>query len=122
MPSLFILAKWEGLLLLGGFFGIIGWKLVSGSITLDQLLDGDIQDKSAANGNGTARYVSSGRVQSLIVTVFVALYYLKQVVENPTAFPTLPNGVLEALAGSQALYLGGKAQATFIGRLRDFFR
>jgi len=120
MPSPFVLAKWEGFLLLAGLFGIVCWKLASGNVALDQLFDGDIRD--ANNADGFSPYASAGRVQAFLVTVFVALYYLKQVILSPTAFPTLPNGLIEALAGSQAFYLVGKAQAMLVGRLRDFFR
>lgn len=122
MPSPFILAKWEGLLLLGGFFGIVLWKLVNGSIVLDQLFEGDITDRDPKNVTGYSSYVSAGRVQSFLVTVFVALYYILQVIRNPTEFPKLPALLIAALAGSQLLYLGGKAQAMLIGRLRDFLK
>jgi len=120
MPSPFVLAKWEGLLLLAGSFGIVGWKLADGSIALDQLLEGDIRDTN--NADGFSPYASAGRVQSFLVTVFVALYYLEQVIRNPTEFPKLPDALVGALAGSQVLYLAGKTQAMLLGRLRGFFR
>ncbi|HXY01869.1 MAG TPA: hypothetical protein VEI54_13175 [Candidatus Limnocylindrales bacterium] len=119
MLSPFILAKWEGLLLLGGFFGIVIWKLADGSIGLERLFEGDVKDSDPRNTRGYAKYVSAGRIQTFWVTVLVAAYYLWQVVQNPTEFPTIPGGVIAALAGSHALYLGGKAQAMFLGRLRD---
>jgi len=61
-------------------------------------------------------------VQSLIITLFAAAYYLVQVINNPKAFPALPNELMGVLAGSQALYLGGKAQAMLLGRLRDVLK
>jgi len=122
MPSPFAFAKWEGVLLLAGFFGIVFWKLANGSIVLDQLFEGDIRDRDPKNVDGYSTYVSAGRVQSFLVTVFVALYYLLQVVQNPTEFPRLPAEMIAVLAGSHALYLGGKAQAMLIGPLRDFLR
>jgi len=120
MPSPSTLAQWEGFLLLGGFFAIVFWKLATQSISLDQLLEGDIRDPNGKDGYST--YISAGRAQSLLITIFAALYYLLQVIHNPREFPTLPNGLVAALAGSQALYLGGKAQAMWMGRLRDFLK
>jgi hypothetical protein len=61
-------------------------------------------------------------VQSLLITLFTALSYLLQFIHNPRVFPTVPNGLIGVLAGSQALYLGGKAQAMSLGRLRDFLK
>jgi hypothetical protein len=120
MPSLLTLAYWEGLILIGGLFGLVFCKLMTGEIVLDQLLEGDIRDPNSADGYSS--YVSAGRVQSLLFTIFAALYYLLQVVHNPKEFPTLPNGLMATLAGSQAVYLGGKAQAMLLGRLRDFLK
>jgi hypothetical protein len=122
MPSPFVFAKWEGLLLLAGFFGIVFCKLANGSIVLEQLFEGDIRDKNPENADGYSSYVSAGRVQSFLVTVFVALYYLLQVIQNPTELQKLPADMIGALAGSHALYLGGKAQAMLFGPLRDFLK
>jgi hypothetical protein len=41
---------------------------------------------------------------------------------NPKEFPKMPDTVLGALAGSHALYLGGKAQAMLPGGVRDLFK
>jgi len=120
MPPPSTLAYWEGLILLGGFFGVVLWKLCAGEIRLDELLEGDIRDPGSPDGYST--YVSAGRVQSFVISVFVASYYLLQVLRNPKVFPALPNELVAALGGSQALYLGGKAQAMLLGRLRDFMK
>jgi len=45
-----------------------------------------------------------------------------QVINNPREFPVVPSGLVAALAASQALYLGGKAQAMLLGRLRSFLK
>lgn len=105
---------------IGGFFGIVFWKLVTGAIVLDQLLEGDIRNLNGTDGYSS--YTSAGRVQALLITLFAASSYLLQVINNPRVFPTVPNALLEVLAGSQTLYLGGKAQAMFLGRLRDFLK
>lgn len=102
--------------------GVVFWKLASGSIALDQLFEGDIRNSDPTNAEGYTTRVSAGRVQTFWVTVLVAAYYLWQVIQNPTELPRLPNEMIAALAGSQALYLGGKAQAMFFGRLRDLWR
>jgi len=120
MPSPSTLAQWEGFLLLGGFFGIVFWKMATQSISLNQLLEGDIRDPQSTDGYST--YASAGRAQSLVITLFAALYYLLQFIHNPKEFPALPGGLVAAVAGSQAVYLGGKAQAMLIGRLRDFLK
>jgi hypothetical protein len=120
MRALSTLAYWEGLILLGGFFGLVLWKLLTGRISLDQLLEGDARDPNSADGYST--YVSAGRTQSLASTLFVAGYYLLQVAHNPKQFPSLPAQLVGALAGSQALYLGGKARAMLWGRMRDLLK
>jgi len=120
MPSISTLAFYEGLILMVGFFGIVFWKLFTGGIDLRQLLEGDIRDANSPDGFSTQ--ASAGRVQSLIITLFTAMYYLLQVIHNPKGFPKLPNELIEAMAGSQAVYLGGKAQAMLLGRLRDLVK
>ncbi len=119
MRTLATLAYWEGIILLGGFLGLVLWKLLTGGISLEQLLEGDAQDPNSADGYST--YVSGGRTQLLGATLFAAGYYLLQVIHNPKQFPTLPTELVGALAGSQALYLGGKARALLLGRLQQFF-
>lgn len=114
------LTCWGGLILIGGFFGIVFWKLLTGGIILEGLLEGDIRDTDGENIYSA--YVSPGRVQSLLIALFCALYYLMQVINNHKEFPEVPNGLVGALAASQALYLGGKAQAMLLGRLRSFLK
>lgn len=107
-------------MLIAGLFGIVFWKLATGGIDLSQLLDGAVRDRNSPSGYSS--YASSGRAQSLLITLFAALFYLLQVLRYPGAFPKLPEGLVGAVAVSQALYLGGKAQAMLLGRWRDFLR
>ncbi len=116
MPSAAELAVWVGILLLFGFAGIILWKVATGGICLDYLLDGDAR---VANGAGYSTFFSPGRAQMLAFTVIFAANYLLQVIQDPSRFPDVPATVLVVLGGSQAVYLGGKAQALYWGRLRD---
>jgi hypothetical protein len=122
MHTLTVLARWEGFILFGGLFGIVFWKTLTGNISLSYLLDGDIRDANSSDGSGFSTFPSAGRAQSVMFTMFVALYYLLQVIHNPTEFPKLPDAMVGVLAGSQAVYLGGKAQAIFLGRLRDLLK
>jgi hypothetical protein len=110
------LAEWEGIVLLGGFICVVVWKVATGEISLDYLLYGDAR---MHQGAGRATFFSSGRAQMLISTVTVAGYYLLQVIQDPTHFPAVPTELVAALGTSHAIYLGGKAQSLYLGRLRD---
>jgi hypothetical protein len=122
MHTLSVMARWEGLILLGGFFGVVVWKLLSGGISLDQLLEGDTGSPNGASGSDPGTYVSVGRAQSLVITAFTALYYLIQVLQNPTQFPQLPASLIDVLMGSQAVYLADKAQAMLGPRFKSFLQ
>jgi len=104
MPFLTRLAYWEGVILLGGFFGIVLWKLFTGRIGLRGLLDGD-----EADGATLTTSFSPGRAQLLLVTLASALYFLVQVIRNRSALPSVPPALLLAFGASNAAYLGGKA-------------
>src|SRR5258707_387595 len=95
-------------------------RTIRPGISLAQLLEGDIRDPDSAVGYSS--HVSAGRVQSLLIGLFTALYYLLLVIHDPREFPSLPNGLVNAFAASQALYLGGKAQAMLLGRARNFLK
>jgi len=116
MPSAAELAIWEGVILLFGFIGVVLWKLVTGDISLEYLLYGDARVR---RGAPPSTFFSPGRAQMLMMTVIFAGYYLLQVIQDPTHFPDVPDGVLAVLAGSHAVYLGGKAQSLYLGRARD---
>lgn len=96
-------ARGEALILLAGFFLVVVAQLLAGRISLNGLTDGDCRDGST--------YRSAGRVQLLFFTLMAAGYYLVQIIDNPRAFPQIPNEWLYVLFGSQATYLGGKASA-----------
>lgn len=112
------LAYWEGLIFVGGLFGIVFWKLMTGEISLDYLMYGDRIDKADASGFSSS--FSPGRGQLLMVTIFTAVYYLLQVIHNPKEFPQIPISWVAALGGSHAIYLGGKAKSMLIGRVKDW--
>ena len=114
MPSFVKFAYWEAVVLFGGFLGIVLWKLLTGGIRLNYLLDGDVRDPDSASGFSSQ--ASTGRTQTLVVTLFIAGYYLQQVIRNPTEFPQVPAPVVIALGGSHAFYLAGKARDLLKGR------
>lgn len=101
------LVFWETLILLGGFFGVIFWKILTGGISLQYMLYADTPQ------GGTT--FSPGRAQAMMVTLIVAVQYLLQAISHPTAFPQIPEFWVIALAGSHAVYLGGKARSLLSG-------
>lgn len=110
------LASWEGIVLLGGFFGLIIWRLFTGKLRLNHLLCGDRRNRGTRSGYSP--FLSPGRIQLLLVTILTALYYLLQVLRDPKSFPQIPDAWLAALGGSQAVYLLGKAESMLWG-VRD---
>jgi hypothetical protein len=118
MPSVVTLGYWGGLLLLGGFCALLLFKIVTGEIAFDGLFEGDIRESDGGYSSST----SAGRVQCFVVTIYAAFYYIVQVVQDPTRFPSLPTELVGAVAASQALYLGDKARAMLLGRMQNFFK
>jgi hypothetical protein len=114
MRFLMTLAYWEGAILFGGLLCVVSWKLMTGGISLSYLLDGDVRDPDSPTGFSTT--ASAGRIQALVVTLFVAGYYLLQVIHNQKELPEIPALMVAALGGSHALYLGGKARAMLKSR------
>jgi hypothetical protein len=114
MRSLAVVSRAEALVLIGGFWLVIVWKLLTGGIRLNQLLSGD-----RSNGD---TYFSWGRAQFLAVSLFVAGQYLLRVTQDPSKLPDIPNGVLALLGGSAAVYAGEKAQAMLFDQPRNSTR
>lgn len=98
----------EACVLVGGFYAVVLYKLVTGEISLAGLLD--------SKEPGGRSVFSPARLQLLIFTVVVAAKYLHDVVVDPRrdALPSLPMSVIVALGGSQVVYLGGKAMSAYI--------
>lgn len=105
MNSLFKAGEYGGLALLLAFFAVVVWRILSGEISLDGLLD-----SKDSRGNGS---YSVERAQLLIFTLLVAGKYLLAVIQNPNrdSLPDLPTEWVALLGGSQAIYLAGKAWA-----------
>ncbi len=90
-------------LLLIGFFSVVGNQMLTGKINMRGLL----VDKEEGG-------LSPGRAQMLIVTLVGAMVFLgeavKSAAQSPPALPNVPNVLLWATGGSQAIYLLGKAR------------
>jgi hypothetical protein len=108
VPTLPLLARYAELALISGYVLVVGWKLVNGAIATDGLL-------RSSDGRQ-----SPGRQQLLLFTIVAAAQYLAAVWKNPGAqsLPAPPQGMLAILAGSQAVYLGGKAISTWLPLVR----
>jgi hypothetical protein len=51
MPLFVKFAYGEAVLPFGGFLGVVLWMLLTGSIPLSYLLDGDVRDPNSAHGS-----------------------------------------------------------------------
>lgn len=99
----------EVVLFLGGLAAIIAYRLLNGGINTQYLLYGKQKD-------GT-RYFSPERVQLLVFTLLTAIMYLLKVANSVKTgtppeqleLPDIPKETLALLAGSHAIFLGGKA-------------
>lgn len=106
-------------------FAIVAGQLVTGQISLNNLLYGRKNDTGQpildANGVVQSRkkedtlYFSAERLQLFLMTMGAAFYYLTQVLNNPNpgTFPPLPASWPAVLGGSNVIYLGGKALSRF---------
>ena len=100
METLATALRYEMSILLLLLIGIIGYKLLVQQINVTGLL----LDKTGG------RVVSPGRLQMLVITLSIALYYMFLVLdaEDKGTFPDMPNEFLLALGGSHFIYLSGK--------------
>lgn len=113
MAQLAVLVKWEIQLFIFVLAGLIAIKLLTGGINTSGLLYGRI----AARRRGRDHYFSPERVQLLLFTLGAGFYYLTLVLNNPdpNTFPPVPESWPALLGGSNAIYLGGKAYARWLG-------
>ena len=109
MNMLLQVLRWEFLSFLVGLAGIVVVQLLTGEINSRYLLFGTVPGRKVNDG----RYFSPERVQLLVFTLGVALYYLTEVMTTARSgkVPEIPQSWLVVLGGSNASYLGGKAYA-----------
>ena len=117
MQALITIVSWIVGLFLAGLITLILFRLLSGQINTRNLLYGRMSD-------GT-RYLSPERVQLMIFTIWVGLFYLLETFETRVVHPTettahtLPEVEAQTLAllgGSQTIYLIGKAYSMLIAK------
>jgi|ERR1700756_5428840 len=125
MPTVAQIIGWEIKGFLLALAAMVAGRLLSGQINTRNLLYGRINDTGQpildANGAIISRrtsdsaYFSPERLQLLLLTLGAAFYYLTQVLNNPNpgTLPSIPDSWTATLAGSNAVYLGGKAVARF---------
>ena len=109
MDTLSTVLRYELLFLLTALIVVITYRLLTRKINIEGLL----LDKTSG------RAFSAGRLQMLVVTLGIAVYYLMTVMETNNAgkLPDLPNEMLIALGGSHAIYLSGKTYGMLASKL-----
>ena len=108
MDTLFTVQRYAMFFLLAVLAGIVGYRLLTGKIITKGLLL-DKQDKAGGK-------FSPGRLQMLMATILVAIYFVTQVLQSEK-LPELPREFLLALSGSHLLYLGGKTYGLLVQKL-----
>jgi hypothetical protein len=110
MDTLATALRYEMLILLTILIGIIGYRLLVQQINTEGLL----MDKTGG------RKFSPARLQMLVVTMGIALYYILMVLDakDTGKLPDLPNEFLIALGGSHAIFLGGKIHGMLASKLK----
>jgi hypothetical protein len=89
------------------------------AVVFYQLVTGRINTRGLLRDKVSGRSFSPGRLQMLIITTVVPLYYMLLIFksEKPGELPEVPGTLLMMMAGSHAFYLGGK----LAGLLRQLF-
>jgi hypothetical protein len=106
MDTLSTVLRYEMIFVLTALAVIISYRLLTGQINLNGLL----RDKTSG------RAISPGRLQMLIVTLVIAIYYVLEVFQTQK-LPNLPHEYLLALGGSHLFYLGGKVYGLLASKL-----
>ena len=108
METLGTTLRWEMMILLVALIVLVGYKIMVREINIDGLL----LDKTSG------RAISPTRVQMLVVTLMIAVYYMFRVMktEDTGRFPDLPNELMIALGGSHLIYLSGKLYGMLAAR------
>lgn len=109
MSQLLIFLKYELFILLASFILIVFYQILTGKINLSGLL----YDKKT-------KVLSPARIQKLVFSVIIGLYYIFLTYKSPESFPELPDALLYLLTGSSAGYLLAKAKS-MLGLLGKWF-
>lgn len=105
MTTLATVLRYELLFLLLALIVIVAYRMITQQINVTGLL----MDKTSG------RTFSPGRLQLLITTIGIALYYIMMVMDtnDTTRLPDMPNEFILALGGSHGIYLTGKLYGRF---------
>src|SRR5260370_6029705 len=103
--TLFAFLPYEMFFVLATLAVMVGYRLLTGQINTKNLLRDKVTNK-----------FSPGRLQMLIATGFVAVYFVAQVLETEK-MPQLPQEFILALGGIHLLYLGGKIYSVLANKL-----
>jgi hypothetical protein len=100
-------------------FVMAAWLILLATVIFYRLLTGSINTKGMLDDKGSGSGFSPARLQLMISTAVVALYYIGQALtsKNTGQFPTIPNEMLVILGGSHAFYLGSKTIALLLETL-----
>src|SRR5580692_3863410 len=109
MPYLAKAARLETIILLSGLMIVVACKVIAGDINLSGLLTVSKDPKQP----GAPSAFSPARAQMLMATLLGAMYYIIQVINNPSVnrLPDAPSTLVGIIGGSHAIYLGGKVQS-----------
>jgi len=105
MNTLFTVMRYEMFFVFAALAFMVGYRLLIGRIKTKGLL----MDK-------VTKEFSPGRLQMLIATAGVAIYFIVQVMQTEK-MPELTRELMLALAGSHVLYLGGKTYSVLVDKL-----
>jgi hypothetical protein len=105
MDTLFTVMRYEMFFVFVALASIVGYRMLTGHINTKGLL----LDK-------VTKEFSPGRLQMLIITAFVAIYFVVQVLETEK-MAQLPQEFVLALGGSHVLYLTGKTYSVLVDKL-----
>jgi hypothetical protein len=105
MSTIAMVLRYELFFFLITLVVIVGYRMITKQINVEGLL----LDKTSG------RTFSPGRLQMLIVSMSVAIYYLMLImdIKDTTRLPDMPNEFILALGGSHGIYLMGKLYGRF---------
>lgn len=105
MNTLFTVTRYEMFFFFSALAFMVGYRMLTGHIKTKGLL----QDK-------ITKEFSPGRLQMLIATACIAIYFVVQVMQTEK-MPELGREFTLTLAGSHLFYLGGKTYSVLVDKL-----
>ncbi len=87
--------------------------IVMAAIIISRLITGRINLKGLLYEKNIANEFSPFRIQLLLVSVAVALYYLFKLYKDPTCFPMINKDVVLLFGVSNLVYIAGKYRSLY---------